>query len=71
MKIRHLQSLELLILTGMCMLATIIALFLGKEHVDLLIILTLLMAVMAFIARYRHRREVKTLQGKGRRRYGK
>lgn len=68
MKIKHLESTELLILTGLCAIATVTAICIGHENAGLMCILTLLMAFVAFIAQYRHRKRVSTLQTRGRRR---
>lgn len=68
MRTHNTESFELILITLGCAAATLIALIKGHQRFSLLITLTLLMAVMAFVARYRHRRRIRTLHGKGHRR---
>lgn len=67
MKLRSLESMELMLMTGLGVIATFIALVVGHARTEMMIVLTLLMALMAFIARFRHRREIRTLKAKGKR----
>lgn len=67
MKLRSTEATGLLILTGLCAIATVTAIFLGHEHLELMIVLTLVMALVAFVARYRHHKRVQTLHATGRR----
>lgn len=68
MKIRHRESLELLIMTCIGVIACVVAIVMHHPRLFLMIVLTAIMAGITFIARFRHRRSVETLHAKGRRR---
>ncbi len=69
MKVRNFESVELLMLTAMCAIASIIAAARNHPRTVLMIWLTVFMGLIAFIARYRqHRQNYRTLHGTARRR---
>lgn len=68
MKKQHYQFIELLLLTGLFAILTVIAIAIGHERSILMIFLTVFMILITFVARFRSRRHVQTLQQKGRRR---
>lgn len=72
MKTPNLQSRELLLLTGIQFAVTCVALLMDHPRSELMIVLTLVMAVMAFLASFRHRkRRVETLPSRGKRKVKK
>ncbi len=69
MKIKNFESAELLLMTALCAIASIIAIAMDHPRKWLMIWLTAFMGLIAFIARYRqHRQKFRTLQGTARRR---
>lgn len=69
MRARNFESVELILLTVGCAVATVVALCVGHARTITMIGLTALMALMAFVARFRHHRHIRTLDRRGRRRY--
>ena len=67
MKIRNYESAELLLMTVVFVLGTIWAVYIGHPRAELMIVLTLLLALMSFVARFRHSRQIRTLHAHGRR----
>lgn len=68
MKAPNLESRELMLLTGIQFAVTIVAILMDHSRTEFMIVMTLLMAVMAFLASLRHRkRRVRTLPGRGQR----
>lgn len=67
MKKLSLEYIELILLTALFAGATVYALFLQHRRSVFMLVLTVLMALIAFVARYRHRRAYRTVRGRGRR----
>lgn len=54
-------------ITCLCLLASVIAAVLGHPRAFLLATITVLMALLMLIAQLSHRKEVRTLHGRGKR----
>lgn len=71
MKVKNIEFAGLLFMTALGALMSVIALTMGHRRSWMMITLTCVMAVIAFIARFRHYRSVKTLNASGRRKRDK
>lgn len=67
MKKPNLQTRELMYLSGLFLISTLVALFLQHERFSFMLFLSLLMLAITFIAQFRQRRQVKTLHAKAKR----
>ncbi len=63
-KVKNFESVELLMMTALCAVASIIAIVIGHPRMWLMVWLTAFMGLIAFIARYRqNRHNYRTLNG--------
>lgn len=67
MKTRHVESAGLLLMTNLGVILTSVAVCLNHPRAILLAVITGIMGIVSFVARFRHHRQVGTLQAKGRR----
>lgn len=67
MKAKSFESVELLMMTVLCVIASIVAVVINHPRTEQMIALTIFLALMAFIARYRQHRHYRTLRATARR----
>ena len=65
MKKRNQEAAELLLMTGLCGVVTAISVGVQHARWEFMLFLTILMAVMSFVARFRRKDRVQTLQARG------
>lgn len=68
MKARNHEFIELLLLTILFAVGTVVAIVKQHPRMLLMIVLTAFMVFLTFLSRFRHQRKYKTLHAKGRRR---